>query len=166
MGFFIICDLGLGPFSCLRYMKSESIKTLLSGVVESLGYELWGCEYLPQGRHSLLRVYIDSPKGIQIDDCERVSEQVSRVLDVEDVISGQYSLEISSPGLDRPLFEKEHYKRYVGSEVSLKLKHPVGEKKKYIGVISGLEQDVLQLKVGEELVSMPLDVITKANIVS
>src|SRR5210317_906283 len=84
--------------------KDQQIAELLESSVAALGFELWGVEYLSQGRHSTLRVYIDAEDGITVDDCARVSEQVGSVLDVEDPINGEYTLEVSSPGMDRLLF--------------------------------------------------------------
>jgi len=89
--------------------KEQQIQALLEPTVEALGYELWGLEYLSQGRHSTLRLYIESEQGISIDDCAAVSEQVSSVLDVEDPITGEYTLEVSSPGMDRLLFKPDQY---------------------------------------------------------
>jgi ribosome maturation factor RimP len=84
--------------------KLEQLQALLAPVVEGLGYQCWGIEYVSQGKHSVLRIYIDKEGGILVDDCEAVSRQASGVLDVEDPISSEYTLEVSSPGMDRPLF--------------------------------------------------------------
>ncbi len=89
--------------------KEQQIQQMLEPTVEALGFDLWGVEYLSQGRHSVLRVYIEHEKGISVDDCAAVSEQVSGVLDVEDPITGEYTLEVSSPGMDRLLFKLEQY---------------------------------------------------------
>ena len=86
------------------YPREERLRRLLEPAVEGFGYELLGVQLLAQGHHSKLRVYIDSEEGITVDDCARVSHQVSGVLEVEDPIPGQYTLEVSSPGMDRPLF--------------------------------------------------------------
>ena len=91
-----------------------NIQAIVEPVVTSLGYELVGVEFLMQGHSGLLRVYIDDEDGIQVNDCQRVSHQLSGVLDVEDVIKGKYQLEVSSPGLDRPLFTAEHFERFQG----------------------------------------------------
>lgn len=111
-------------------MIKNDIESLLYPIVSELGYQLWACEYLPQGKHSLLRVYIDRPEGIGLSDCELVSKQVSALLDVEDPIPGNYSLEVSSPGIPRPLFHKEHYLMYVGHEVYVKLRKAIDGKRK------------------------------------
>ncbi len=96
--------------------KQEQLHTLIAPVVAALDCELWGLDFLTQGRYSTLRIYIDreGEEGVTLEDCERVSRQVSSVLDVEDPISSRYTLEVSSPGMDRPLFTPEHYGRYIG----------------------------------------------------
>ncbi|MDI9818925.1 MULTISPECIES: ribosome maturation factor RimP [unclassified Legionella] len=144
-------------------IKSE-IEELLKPLVEDLGYELWGCEYLAQGKHSLLRLYIDKDGGIGLEDCERVSRQVSALLDVEDPITGNYSLEISSPGIPRPLFSKEHYRRYTGHSVQLKLFKPISGSRKLSGIIVSVNEDSLVLKVGDEQLDIQLNQIVKANL--
>ena len=120
--------------------KLEQLQALLAPVVEALGYECWGLEFLSQGRHSLLRVYIDKADGILIEDCETVSRQVSGVLDVEDPISGEYTLEVSSPGMDRPLFTLEQFARYVGEQVKIKLRVPFERRRNFQGVLRGVEE--------------------------
>ncbi len=96
------------------YKQNQVLVELLQPVVSAMGYEMLGIEQIPQGRDSLVRVYIDSETGISLDDCERVSDQVTGVLDVEDPVKGSYRLEITSPGLDRPLFTLEQCRRYLG----------------------------------------------------
>ena len=93
---------------------ADKVLSILNPSVHALGYELLGVEYVPSGKHSVLRLYIDSEKGIGVDDCEVVSRQVSAIMDVEDPISGQYNLEVSSPGIERPLFSVSHYMRFWG----------------------------------------------------
>lgn len=145
-------------------MINNDIQTLLEPVVTSLGYELWGCEYLAQGRHSLLRIYIDKEDGIGIGDCELVSKQVAAVLDVEDPISGQYSLEISSPGIPRPLFFKQHYEQYVGSDVQIKLYKPINGSRKLSGKIASVNEDTVVLTLNDAPIEVPLSHIVKANL--
>ena len=84
--------------------REQKIEALLEPTIEALGFELWGLEYLSQGRHTLLRLYIDGENGVTVDNCAEVSRHVSGVLDVEDPITGEYTLEVSSPGVDRLLF--------------------------------------------------------------
>lgn len=139
---------------------------LARGVVEPMGYELVGVEYLSgyQGGN-LLRVYIDSEHGIQLEDCSRVSHQLSGVLDVEDPIRGEYNLEVSSPGMDRPLFEKEHFERFAGHQADIRLAYGPGSRRKYKGLLKGVEDGNVLLEVEDEIFSLPLDSISEARLV-
>ena len=145
--------------------KLEQLQAMLAPVVESLGYECWGVEFISQGRHSLLRVYIDHANGILVDDCEAVSRQVSAVLDVEDPISSEYTLEVSSPGMDRPLFTLEQFAKHVGEQVKIKLRSPFDGRRNFQGLLRGVEdQDVVVLVDDHEFL-LPIDLIDKANII-
>lgn len=144
---------------------AKQLQQLLEPGVAALGYELLGIEHLAQGRHSLLRLYIDSPDGITVEDCERVSHQVSGVLEVEDPIKGQYTLEVSSPGLDRPLFKPEHYARFIGEVVSLRLVRPLGERRKFKGRLLALREDAVVVEQDGVEVVIPLEDIDKAHLV-
>jgi ribosome maturation factor RimP len=141
------------------------VQALLEPAVKALGYELLGIEYMPQGRHSLLRMYIDAEDGIGLEDCEKVSHQVSGILDVEEAIHGQYTLEVSSPGLDRPLFTLDHFRQYLGQTVKLRLSSPVEGRRKFNGVISAVEDDAVVVTVENEPVTLPWNLIEKANLV-
>ena len=123
-------------------MSQLSVLTeLLEPAVKALGFELWGLEYLPSGQHSLLRIFIDHENGIQIDDCEKVSRQISAVLEVEEPIAEGYVLEVSSPGLDRTLFKPSQYLAYCGQTIFVRLVSPVpspagsGGSRKFKGVL-------------------------------
>jgi len=145
---------------------SPTVKALIEPVVTGLGYELVGVEYLAQGRHSLLRVYVDSDAGITVDDCADVSRQLSAMLDVEDPLPGAYSLEVSSPGLDRPLFEAVDFERFSGQQARIRLVAPLDGQRKFKGVLKGIQNNnVLLMEDGRE-VSVPLDRIAKANLVA
>ncbi len=145
---------------------STKLQEIVRGVVEPMGYELVGVEYLSgyQGGN-LLRVYIDHENGIGVDDCALVSHQLSGVLDVEDPLPGQYSLEISSPGLDRPLFDAEQFERYVGHKVNVKLDPSIGGRRKYKGRLLGLEEDHILVEVDGEVYPLYLDQIHEARLV-
>lgn len=143
-----------------------NVQAVVTPIVTSLGYELVGVEYLIQGHGALLRVYIDSEDGITVDDCSRVSHQLSGVLDVEDIIRGHYQLEVSSPGLDRPLFTEEHFVRFTGHQVKLKLSMPLDGRRKFRGVMRGIEEGKLQLEIDGEMLSVPLNSIDKANLIA
>ena len=145
--------------------KLEQLESLIEPVVSGLGFELWGIEYLSQGRHTVLRIFIDSEEGILIDDCAAVSRQLSGVFDVEDPVSGEYSLEVSSPGMDRPLFTLEQYQRYIGHRVQIKLRVPFDGRRKFAGLLKGVEDDEIVIEVDSHEYLLPIDTIDKANIV-
>ncbi|MFP4154325.1 MAG: ribosome maturation factor RimP [Guyparkeria sp.] len=143
----------------------EQIEAMLAPVVEGLGYEWVGAEFRG-GADGMLRVFIDQPgKGIGIEDCERVSLAISGVLDVEDPFPGQYVLEVSSPGLDRPLFRPEHFERFSGETARVRLLRPIERRKKLQGVIRAVDEDAVTLEVDGELVSLHFADIDKANLV-
>lgn len=143
-------------------MIKTDIQQLLQPVVTESGYELWGCEYISQGKHSLLRVYIDKPGGIDITDCQQVSTQISALLDVEDPIPGNYSLEVSSPGIPRPLFYKEQYQRYIGCDVQLKLYKPLNGSRKINASILSVNDNSVILKADDVEQEIQLSQIVKA----
>ncbi|MCO2379587.1 ribosome maturation factor RimP [Pseudomonas aeruginosa] len=145
--------------------KLEQLQALLVPVVEALGYECWGVEFISQGRHSVLRVYIDRPEGILIDDCEAVSRQVSGILDVEDPISGEYTLEVSSPGMDRPLFTLEQFAKHAGEQVKIRLRSPYEGRRNYQGILRGVEEQDVVVLVDDHEYLLPIDSIDKANII-
>ncbi|MFU5366878.1 UNVERIFIED_CONTAM: ribosome maturation factor RimP [Pseudomonas aeruginosa] len=145
--------------------KLEQLQALLAPVVEALGYECWGVEFISQGRHSVLRVYIDRPEGILIDDCETVSRQVSGILDVEDPISGEYTLEVSSPGMDRPLFTLEQFAKHAGEQVKIRLRSPYEGRRNYQGILRGVEEQDVVVLVDDHEYLLPIDSIDKANII-
>lgn len=145
-------------------MIQTEVEQLVKPTIESMGYVLWGCEYLPQGKHSLLRIYIDKADGIGIEDCEKVSRQVSAILDVEDPISGNYHLEISSPGIPRPLFYHWQYGLYIGSVVQIKLYQPIAGKRKFSGTIVSADENTVVLAQGEQVQVFSYSNIVKANL--
>ena len=145
-------------------MLQDEIEQLFRPTIEDMGYELWGCEYLAQGKHSLLRVYIDKAEGIGVTDCEQVSRQVSALLDVDDPIPGNYSLEVSSPGIPRPLFNSAHYQRYIGQDVHIKLYKPVVGKRKHSGTIVSADEGTLVLDVDGTQQDFLFSNIVKANL--
>jgi ribosome maturation factor RimP len=144
--------------------KVETLTAMLEPAVAAVGFELWGVEFFQQGRHSVLRLFIDGPDGVGVDDCAAVSHQVSGVLDVEDPIAGEYTLEVSSPGWDRPLFTLPQYARFAGSEVSVRLASPLGGRRRYKGVIQGVGDDAVDLLVDGATVRIPFAAIDKANV--
>ena len=148
--------------------RQDKLTQLLRPAVEGLGYELVGVEHLPMGKHTVLRIYIDSPDGITVSDCSEVSHQVSGVLDVEEPIKGAFTLEVSSPGIDRPLFNFEQFKQFVGSKVKLKLYHSMEGKRKITGAIESIEGDDINIKDADSdtTYQLQIDDIDKANIIT
>ena len=148
--------------------RKDKLTQLFKPAVEGLGYELVGVEHLPMGKHTVLRIYIDSANGITVDDCSSVSHQISGVLDVEEPIKGAFTLEVSSPGIDRPLFNFEQFKKFVGSKVKLKLYHSMDGKRKITGVIESIEGDDINIKDAnsDATYQLQIDDIDKANIIT
>ena len=144
----------------------DSLTDLVRPAVEALGYELVGVELIERGKEgALLRVYIDSEDGVDVDDCGAVSHQVSGVLDVADPIRGHYYLEVSSPGFDRPLFYPEHFERFKGCKARLKLAGKFEGRRKLVGVLGGLEGDCVVIEEQGETYRVPLDQIDTARLV-
>lgn len=143
----------------------DKIEQLLKPTVESMGFDFWGCEYLPAGQHSTLRIYIDKPGGVTVDDCGDVSRQVSAIMDVEDPISNAYMLEISSPGMDRPLIKPEQFQDYVDSIVQVRTSMAVMGRKRFKGKMVQVGQDGIEVEVDNEIYPIPFNMIEKANVV-
>lgn len=146
-------------------MSSGKLTILLQPLVEDLGYEFVGLERSSNPKNPVLVVYIDTPDGIAVEDCERVSREVAALLDVEDPIPGQYRLEVSSPGLDRPLFTLKHFEQFTGEVAQISLYAPQDGRRKFKGEILGT--DVGQVKIDQDgvEVTLPLDNIAKARLV-
>jgi ribosome maturation factor RimP len=138
---------------------------LIEPIVEGLGYECVGIEYNPHPRNGLLRVYIDGPNGILVDDCSKVSHQLSGVLDVEDPIQGNYQLEVSSPGADRPFFYVHQFEKYIGSTVLVSLYQSIGGRKKLTGTIEKVSDTIITLREAEQVFEVPFDAMSKARLV-
>lgn len=145
--------------------KDKQLAELVAPVAEALGYELWGLEYLSHNNHATVRIYIDGADGINIDDCAKMSRQISSVFDVEDPIMGEYNLEVSSPGMDRPLFTLEQYKRYVGEQVKLRLRSSFEGRRNFAGQLTSVEGDEVVIAIEDNEYLLPFDLIDKANVV-
>lgn len=143
----------------------EHLVDLIEPIVEGLGYECVGIEYNPHPTHGMLRIYIDSENGILLDDCTKVSHQLSGMLDVEDPIQGEYQLEVSSPGADRPFFKLSQFESYIGSTVNLNLFKPIDKRRKITGLIQAVEGDSVILLEGEQTIKVPFQAMSKARLV-
>lgn len=145
--------------------KVDELTALIEPVVVGMGFELWGIEYLRSGKFSTLRIYIDQEQGIDVDHCAEVSRQVSAVMDVEDPISNNYTLEVSSPGMDRPLFKLEQYQQSINEWVEIKLRHAFEGRKNFKGVVTGVEGDEVVVQVDNEEFLLPIESIEKGRII-
>jgi ribosome maturation factor RimP len=151
------------PGECV--LSVQKLNELLQPLVEDLGYEFVGLEYNSNPKHSLLRVYIDREDGVGIEDCETVSREVAALLDVKDPIRSQYNLEISSPGLDRPLFTPAHYAEFAGSEAQITLFAPVDGRRKFKGPILSADENSVRIEQDGVEVTLGFDNIAKARLV-
>ena len=147
---------------------ADKVFSIINPIVIDMGYELLGIEYVPSGKYSVLRIYIDCEEGIGVDDCETVSQQVSAIMDVEDLINGQYNLEVSSPGIERPLFVMAHYQRFLGHDVCLRTYRPIDGRRNFTGSIGSVVETSNTIELVTELgsVTLDIDLIEKANLVA
>ncbi|HXK59022.1 MAG TPA: ribosome maturation factor RimP [Acidobacteriota bacterium] len=144
---------------------ADRVERLIREAVEAEGYELVHVEYLPRGAGSILRIYIDRPGGVSLDDCQQVSRHVGVLLDVEDMIPHQYVLEVSSPGIERPLFKQSDYTRFAGREIRLTTNEKIEGKKNFSGVLRGINEGIVELESEGKLRRIPFEQIRKANLV-
>lgn len=145
---------------------ADQIEQLIEAPIESLGYEVVGVEYNKNGRDAVLRIYIDSEQGISIEDCERVSHQVSGILDVEEPIASAYSLEVSSPGFDRPLFKARDFERFAGSAAKISMKLPINGRRNFTGSLQGFSDGEILIEVDGEVYALPLTKLAKARLIA
>ena len=143
----------------------HKLTAMLRPAVEETGKELLGVEFISAGNHSVLRLFIDHENGIDVDDCAEVSRQVGAILDVEDPISSEYSLEVSSPGLDPPLFDKAHFEAVVDETVEVKISMPLNGRRKFKGKLIAVENDSLIVMVDNEEYELVISNIDKAHLV-
>lgn len=144
----------------------EQVQRLLQPLVETMGYEFAGCEFHPYGKgRSMLQIYIAKSTGnISSDDCSKVSRQISAVLDVEDIIKVPYLLEVSSPGIERPLFTLQQFRQFIGRQAKISLREPIKMRRNFSGEIINVTDDAVILKVDHELTTLPFNTIMKANL--
>ena len=144
----------------------QDLHELIEPAVQAVDLELLGLEMIGQGKHSVLRIFIDSPEGITVDNCADASRQISALLDVEDPIAGEYNLEVSSPGLERPLFKAEHFAKAEGLEAKIAMQTPVNGQRKFRGVIKSVQNDCVLLQIEDEQVKLPIADIAKAHLIA
>ena len=138
---------------------------LFEPVVKGMGFDLIEIEHFPNPKHGVLRLYIDKEGGVNVDDCSTVSRQISALIDVEDPVSGQYNLEISSPGVDRPLRRLVDFQQFTGSLVKLKTVMPLEGQRNFKGRLLEASEETLVIETDDEEISLPMSTIDKARIV-
>ncbi len=138
---------------------------LFEPVVSGMGYDLIEIEHFPNPKHGVLRLYIDKEGGVNIDDCSAVSRQISALIDVEEPVRGQFNLEVSSPGLDRPLRRVQDFQRFTGSKVKLKTVMPLEGQRNFTGRLLQASDETVVIETDDEEISLPMSAIEKARIV-
>lgn len=146
--------------------KVAQLSDMLRPAAEALGYEFVGVEYLSQGRHSILRIYIDHEDGVSVDDCAKVSHQASGILEVEEPIAAAYTLEVSSPGIDRPLFTLQHFQSVAGQKVNIRCHSGVNGRRKFKGKLTAVNGECLTVIVDNETFELDFNDVEKANLVA
>jgi len=150
--------------SAMRRASSQ-IWDVVEPVVGSMGYEMVGAVIGGKPGDRILRVYIDTPAGVTVDDCEAVSHQLSAVLDVEDPIGEPYVLEISSPGVDRPLFREADYVQYVGEQAFVRTLEPIEGRRRFKGLLCGIESGAVVIEVDGQAWRLPIEVVEEAHLI-
>lgn len=146
-------------------MAYKDVATIVRPAINAMGYECWGIQFSAYRYRALLRVFIDHPNGVSLDDCSQVSQQLGGLLDAENVIQGPYTLEISSPGLERLLLEPAHYQRYIGEKIKLELHRVIDQKRKMTGVIKAVDERAVEVRLDQVTVQVPFADIRRANLV-
>lgn len=146
-------------------MLKDKLAELVRPVVDGLGYELWDIEYSQRRGNGFLRLYIDRPAGgISLVDCERVSRAVSALLDVEDPLPGQYTLEVSSPGIERPLSTAAHFAAYIGEPAVVEIRQPIDGQRRFKGVLRKAGAELIEMEVEGRSCVLPISDIRKAHL--
>ena len=150
----------------MKPVDVKQLEPIIAPVVTGHGYELVEVEFKTELGGWILRVFIDKEGGVSLEDCASVSRELSAVLDVEDVIPQHYSLEVSSPGLDRPLKKEADFARFVGKKAKIRTRHPVGESRRnFSGTLVAVESGKVKIDVGDQVCEVPVDDVEKANLV-
>lgn len=144
---------------------ADQIHQSIQGLVEDAGCELVYVQYLPEKLGALVRIYIDKEGGVDLGDCQRVSRKAGVLLDVEDLVAHRYTLEVSSPGLERPLFSASDFEKYAGNEIRLTTRMKVGDRRNFKGLLKGIRTEVIELECEGEVFQIPLENVKKANLI-
>ena len=146
-------------------MTKEELTALIEPAIERLGYELSDLELKVGGQEGMMRIFIDKPEGIGLEDCENVSRQIGAILDVEDPLPVNYALEVSSPGLDRKLTKPAHFQRFMGEDIRIKLRFPLQGRRNFRGALRSADDENIEVEVDGESHSLPLATIESARLV-
>ena len=146
-------------------MDTNYIKEILTKDIESLGCDIWGIEFFGKNKNQTLRIYIDNNHGISVEDCEKVSKHVIKILDVENDFSNKYLLEVSSPGLERKFFKKEQYSAYIQSSIKVRYINGLNKKTTVKGILSKVTTDNLFIKSRDAVQEIPFSSIIQANLI-
>tara|TARA_Y100001970_G_scaffold242226_1_gene306438 strand:- start:17 stop:460 length:444 start_codon:yes stop_codon:yes gene_type:complete len=146
-------------------MDTEYIKEILTEDIRSLGCEIWGIEFFGKQKNQTLRIYIDNKEGISIEDCEKISKHVIKLLDVENDFSNKYLLEVSSPGLDRKFFSQDQYSSYLDNIIKVRYHNDLNKKISVKGVLLKVTTEGLVIESGNEDKQVPFSSIIQANLI-
>ena len=132
----------------------EKVENLIKTEVENLGYELYDVQYAKEGKDYYLRIFIDNQTGIDLNDCEKVSDAINPILDTADYIKEMYFLEVSSPGIERVLRKEKHFEKAIGKEIEIKFFKPIEKKKELVGILEKYDENVIYLSVDEKQIQI------------
>ena len=152
-------------FFCKRKMDTKYIKEILTEDVRSLGCDIWGIEFFGKYKSQTLRIYIDNKEGISVEDCEKVSKHVIKLLDVENDFSNKYFLEVSSPGLDRKFFSEDQYYSYVDCIIKVRYINDLNQKISVKGIMSKVSTEGLTIESRGKDHKVPFSSIIQANLI-
>ncbi|NQY51547.1 MAG: ribosome maturation factor RimP [Piscirickettsiaceae bacterium] len=145
---------------------ADQVEQLIEVSIKSLGYEIIGVDYRDGGSNAILSVYIDSREGTSIEDCESVSHQISGILDVEELISRDYSLEVSSPGFERPLFKARDFERFYGKKANICMKLPINNRRNFTGLLKGFSNSNILIEMNGCVYTLPFSKLAKARLIA
>ena len=152
-------------FFCKRKMDTKYIKDILTEDIRSLGLDIWGIEFFGKHKNQTLRIYIDKKEGVSVDDCEKVSKHVIKLLDVENDFSNKYLLEVSSPGLDRKFFSERQYLDYIDSAIKVRYINNINKKLSVKGILSNVTKEGLLIESEDKRQKVPFSSIIQANLI-
>ena len=146
-------------------MTNRKVERLIEPILDEMDYELVDIEYLSERGRWILRIYVDKEGGVTLDDCARVSKEIGDLIDVKDIVEHEYVLEVSSPGLNRPLKRERDFLWALGKKVKIKMANPVKGQRNFVGYLKDLREGMLHLEVDKTLIFLSRKDVKKANLV-